>query len=73
MARLTISELIRILQEHPRYMEFEGGVDARHALSVVFGPGDPMARGADVLEAVDGKEVIINKNRADRVTSIEIQ
>jgi hypothetical protein len=61
-----------MVREHPDYQRVELGVPAEQALMVVFGPSEAIPPAADVLEAVDGHEVVLRKTRAGRVTSIEI-
>jgi len=50
----------------------ELGVSAEQALIIVFGPSDELPPGADVLEVVDGHELVLRKARAGKVTSIEV-
>ena len=73
MARLTFAELVQILEGQPNYAQIARGVGARSSLVIAFGPGSPTDPASDVLEAVDGKEIVINRTRSGRVTSIEIQ
>lgn len=73
MARLTFAELVQILEAQSNYAQIARGVDARNSLVISFGPGSPTDPASDVLEAVDGKEIVINRTRGGRVTSIEIQ
>ena len=72
MARVDLMQLIEMLHEHPGYQTIEMGVPVEEALSIAFGPGDPLGPGADILEAVDGRELVIRRARDGRVTSIEV-
>ncbi len=72
MARIAWSNLVKMLREHPDYPPMELGVSAEQALIIVFGPSDELPPGADVLEVVDGHELVLRKARAGKVTSIEV-
>ena len=72
MASLEWEQLLRMLSEHPDYAKVEKGVPARQALRIVFGPSEPNPPGADVMEIVDGSELVISRTRQGRVTSIEV-
>jgi hypothetical protein len=61
-----------MVREHPDYASIEKGVSADRALTIVFGPSDSPSPPAEVLEVVDGAELVVRKTRAGRVTSIEI-
>jgi hypothetical protein len=72
MARIEWSQLVKMLREHPDYPQVEKGVPAERALTIVFGPSDSPSPADDVLEIADGSELVISKDRAGRVTSVEI-
>jgi len=73
MARILISELIALLKEHPQYYErWELGVPAEQALYIKFGSERVTGLGSEVLEIVDGSDLVINRGKDGKVYGIEI-
>ena len=73
MAQILISELIAILKEHPDYYaRWEMGTSADQALSIIFGSGQLSDLESEVLETMDGSELVIDFCKDGKVFGIEI-
>jgi hypothetical protein len=73
MARILISELLALLKEHPQYYErWELGVLAEQALYIKFRSERETGLESEVLEIVDGSELVIDRGKDGKVYGIEI-
>jgi uncharacterized protein DUF2283 len=71
MARLSFSELVKVISEHPDFEEFwEAGVEPEKALYIVFEAGHRVE--SETFEAVDGSLVVLDRNADGQVCGIEI-
>jgi hypothetical protein len=73
MAWILFSELIAVLKEHPQYYErWELEVPAEQALYIQFSPEKMTGLESEVLEVVDGSELVIDRGKDGKVYGIEI-
>ncbi len=73
MAQISISELIAILKDHPDYFaRWEMGTPADQALSITFGSGQISDLESEILETVDGSELVIDRCNNGKVFGIEV-
>lgn len=74
MARISLSDLIRVLAEHPSYAErWLADVPADQALYVIL--SDERSTGqlqSETFEGVDGSIVVLDRDSEGRVYGIEI-
>ena len=73
MAQISLSELVEMLKQHPRYLPaWELGVPAEQALYVTFGEREPGSVESSVLDVVDGRHLVIDRDKDGLVRGIEI-
>jgi hypothetical protein len=73
MAWILLSELIAVLKEHSQYYErWELGVPAEQALYIQFSPQKLTGLESEVLEVIDGSELVIDRGKDGKVYGIEI-
>jgi hypothetical protein len=73
MAWILLSELIALLKEHPQYFErWELEVPAEQSLYIQFSPQKATGLESEVLEVIDGSELVIDRGKDGKVYGIEI-
>lgn len=72
MAQVSLAELVEMLKQHPSYPMKELGVPAEQALYVSFGERQIGNVESMVLDIVDGRQLVIDRDREGRVCGIEI-
>jgi uncharacterized protein YuzE len=73
MAEISISDLIRIIQEHPDYFtKWENGVSADKALYIKFHNSSNTQLDSQTFETADGSELVIDINSDGVAYGIEI-
>lgn len=73
MARITIKELVAIIKASPDYRDkWELEVPAEQALYIRFATGEVERVESDVLEVVDGSELVIDRDPSGKIVGIEI-
>jgi hypothetical protein len=73
MAWNLFSELISVLKEHPQYYEcWQLEVPAEQALYIQFSPQKVTGLESEVLEVVDGTELVVDRGKDGKVYGIEI-
>jgi hypothetical protein len=73
MAQISLSELIEVLKRHPDYLtKWELEVPAEQALYVSFGEREPGSVDSTVMDMVDGRQLVIDRDKDGRVRGIEL-
>jgi hypothetical protein len=74
LARIPLSELVRVLSEHPEFRErWLAGVPAEKALCIVLGGGaTDVEVESETFDAADGSLVVLDRDPEGRVYGIEI-
>lgn len=72
MARLTLEDLYRAIEAHPRYYaEWQDGVPARQSVRIRLVDELPPVR-TEVFELLGGKELALDIDEEGRVVAVEI-
>ena len=72
MARVTIEQLIEAIKLHPDYGEWADDVSTDEPLYVVFSSKPPGGVESDVIDAVNGLHIVLDKVADGRIYGIEI-
>jgi hypothetical protein len=72
MAKISYSELIQWLKKHPRYKDFELGVDAEVALYIQFGDCQRVTGASDLFPLSDGHEISLDRKDDGVICGFEI-
>ena len=71
MARLTLQELFDAIERHPDYLsKWHGGVSARELLRIVLTEERVYVQ-SEVMDASDGREVVLDVDPKGRVAAVE--
>lgn len=70
MARLTFTDLVRAVSEHPDAPRWEAGVKPSETLYIAFESGRDVQ--SETFEAADGSMIVIDRDADGQVCGIEI-
>ena len=72
MARVDYRELVAWLKQHPKYKEFEKGVDAEIALYISFGKPRELPVESETFDLLDGSTLVVDHEKDGTVVGLEI-
>ena len=73
MARISIEELMALVKKAPEYTaSWELDVPAEQALYIRFAKGEQGDVKSEVLEAVNGSEIVLDRDGDGKIAGIEI-
>jgi len=73
VARISVEELVALIKKDPAYKErWELDVPAEQALYIRFAKGEIRGVKSEVLKAINGSEIVLDRGSDGRIVGIEI-